>query len=163
VGRVYAANGGSLRVTDASILLVALRNVRRATDMAIEHIASSPAKGQLREALNDFDAELPGSRDARNVLEHFDEYSLGIGDLQQPNVKKKLRVPNEQLAQQYRISFEFIDGDTKRLRLIVGPIDVDLNKTARAASALVYEIWAAVNTDQGNSVSRQAVANLLGD
>jgi hypothetical protein len=28
--------------------------------MAIEHIASSPAKGQLREALNDFDAELPG-------------------------------------------------------------------------------------------------------
>jgi hypothetical protein len=159
--RVYAANGGPHQVTDSHMLLVAVRNVRRAASMAVEQLATVAAQEQLRAALDDFDAAVPGSGDARNVLEHFDEYSLGIGQLQQPGVKKQMRVPNEQLAQQYRVSFEYIDNDVERLCLHVGPVAIDINKAAHAASRLVYEIWAAVKTDEGDRVTRQAVDNLL--
>jgi hypothetical protein len=74
--------------------------------------------------------------------------------------RRQQRVADEQLAQQYRIDFEHVD-DPKRPRIRIGPHTIDLTEAGRAASLLVYEVWAATMTDQGKPVSRQAIAAFL--
>ncbi len=161
VARVVEGSGSLQQIPDAFLLIIAVRNVRRAADMALRHLTNTAAKDQLREALNDFEAALPGVVNARDVLEHFDDYSLGVGNLQQPTTRKQQRAADEELAQQYRIEFEHIDNDRQRPRIRIGPHLLDLDAAGRAASLLVYEVWAAVMTDEGRPVSRQAIAAFL--
>ncbi|MPZ88958.1 MAG: hypothetical protein GEU81_12970 [Nitriliruptorales bacterium] len=125
------------------------------------HLTTVAAREQLSEALEDFDAALPGVSRARDVLEHFDAYTRGVGDLQQPNVGRRGRAPDERLARQYRIDFDHIDDDVGWPRLHIGPYPIDLTEAGRAASRLVDEIWAAAKTDEGEPVSRQALAAFL--
>jgi hypothetical protein len=98
---------------DAFLLVMCARDVRRAAEMARKHVATDAARGQLGEALDDFDRALPGVENARDVLEHFDEYTRGAGDLQQPG-ERRPRTPGEELALCYQIGFEHIDNDPAR-------------------------------------------------
>jgi hypothetical protein len=65
------------------------------------------------------------------VLEHFDEYTRGAGRLQQPTVKRaRDRVADEALAQQFRITFDYIDREAKQPRIHIGPYSIDLARQA---------------------------------
>jgi hypothetical protein len=54
-----------------------------------------------------------------------------------------------------------IDHDPNRPRLTVGPYAIALPEAAHGASVLIVELWAAIKTDDGEPVSRQAIAALL--
>ncbi|MEQ7129471.1 hypothetical protein ABN034_33780 [Actinopolymorpha sp. B11F2] len=148
--RVVEGCGRHSEVPDAYLLVLALRNVRRAADMALRHLVTAKARDQLRAALDEFETRLPGAKEARDVIEHFDDYSGGVGDQQQPAIRQRdSRVPDEQLAQQYRIDFEHVVNDPARSLLHVGPHIVDLTAAGRAASQLVHEMWLAAKTEDG--------------
>ena len=57
-------------------LAFALRNLLRIAEVARDVPGVSEAKAK-------FEAAIPGIKDARDVLEHFDDYALGVGKLQQ--------------------------------------------------------------------------------
>ncbi len=160
VARVINAIDGMTQVPDAHQAVCAIRNVRRAAAMALEHLTDAAAKDQLREALADFDRAYPNVCEARNVLEHFEDYSRGVGHLQQPELQAWKRQPNEQLARRFRVGFDWIDDDPHRPRVSVGPYEIDLPKAASAASLLPFEIWAAIKVQEGDPVPREFVAAL---
>jgi len=144
VQRVVEGNGSPQRTPDAFLLVIAARNVRRAACMALAHLTGTGAREQLREALDHFDTTLPDLEDARNVLEHFDEYTRGVGHRQQrPTIKPGQRAADEPLAQQYRVGFEHVGDDPRRRRIRIGPHAIELTEAGRAASQLVQEIRAA--------------------
>jgi hypothetical protein len=58
-GRVSDGGRSLQQIPDAYLLVISLRNVRRAADMAWAHLTDTAAKGQLREALGDFDDAVP--------------------------------------------------------------------------------------------------------
>lgn len=58
--------------TDLQFLIVALRRLRRTAELA----ARTDPSNSLREAMADFDAQLPGLRVMRNVGEHIDAYAV---------------------------------------------------------------------------------------
>jgi len=62
------------RQSHALVLMLALRNVLRAAEMACRY-ADRPEQGNLRAALARFKNRLPGLVEARGVLEHFDDYT----------------------------------------------------------------------------------------
>jgi hypothetical protein len=61
------------RQSKALMLIVALRNVLRAAEMAC-HYAERPEKQNLKAALGRFKNAFPGLTEARNTIEHFDDY-----------------------------------------------------------------------------------------
>ncbi len=81
--------GNGYGLPDALLLLVALRNVRRAAELVIEteSLTKLDARQILADALARFDATLPGVKAARDVVEHLDEYAIGVG-LEQRKLKK---------------------------------------------------------------------------
>lgn len=149
-------------VADAYQAVFAIRRVRRAAGMALEYLTDTAAKAQLREALDDFDRELPHVTAMRDALEHFDEYTRGIGNHQQPDVKRAKRLADEALAEQYRAEIAYLDDDRERPMLCVGPPSVDLVGASTLASMLKYEIWAAIRTEEGKPVSREWLAEFHG-
>jgi hypothetical protein len=135
-----------------------------AAHLALTTFGTQSARDQLNEALAEFDQALPDATSVRNVLEHFDDYTRGIGDLQQSGARAK-RVANEELARTYVPGFHFAgeSAASKRPILTVGPHTIDLRAAAQAADRLVHEIWAAGKTDEGNLVSRAALHRFLND
>lgn len=74
------AEGATTQDTDAALFALALRNLLRAVDLVI---ATVPASAEtLRRAKDRFDKAAPGVIDARDVIDHFDEYEIGSGNLQ---------------------------------------------------------------------------------
>ncbi|MBM0256325.1 hypothetical protein [Micromonospora sp. 4G55] len=138
------------------MLIVALRNVRRAARMAHSHMRVPQAKEQLAEALVDFDLALPGITDARNVVEHFDEYSIGIGQLQRAQLRDEPSLTPGELADTFAVRFGWTDSDERRPQLRVGQHVIEIGRAGDAASLLVDEIWAALKTEEGTPTSRSA-------
>lgn len=62
------------RQSKAVMLVLALRNVLRAAEMASRY-ANRPARTNLRAAIARFEAAFPGLVAARGTLEHFDQYT----------------------------------------------------------------------------------------
>jgi len=58
---------------DAQFLIVALRRLRRAAELAQKVAAAERA---VKTAVSDFDLALPGIREMRNVGEHIDSYAV---------------------------------------------------------------------------------------
>jgi len=126
-------------VPDAWVQVSVLRQLLRAALMAKEAIAAAAAQQdveddgpqrRIEEAITAFvdaivvETSLKGrSRallHARDVLEHFDEYYQGVGNAQQPTVRRRDRSPSEDLAQQYLMD---LDGPADgALRLRIGPL-----------------------------------------
>jgi hypothetical protein len=57
---------------DAALLTLALRNVLRAAKLA-ESFSTGEDRQKISRAITDFETALPDAKDARDVLEHFDD------------------------------------------------------------------------------------------
>jgi hypothetical protein len=67
------------RIPDAYLLVLAVRHVRCAADMAMRYFTTAAGRDQLRNAVDNFDAELPGVKEIRDILERCDDYARGVG------------------------------------------------------------------------------------
>lgn len=80
--RIESAGTGPLamrrREIDVRFFVQALRNLLRAIEL-IQRRASDAAREQIAAALEAFNQEVPGAKDVRDRLEHFDEYESGVG------------------------------------------------------------------------------------
>jgi hypothetical protein len=76
--RVIEGGGGDfMNQLDATFLAIAIRNVVRAARWAEPLEANA-----VKTARAEFDSRVPNAVDVRNMLEHFDKYEMGKGDLQ---------------------------------------------------------------------------------
>ncbi|MEU5237557.1 hypothetical protein ACH4UR_18480 [Streptomyces lydicus] len=141
---------------DAPYTIMALRHVLRGVEMTREHLKSEAARELLGEALAGFDRAVPGGKKARDVIEHFDEYAMGVGNLQQPKVRApRDRKPDDVLSEKYNHRFAWErDGDERRPVYIAGPYRVDLIAAEEAAFRLVCDAYEALRLDEGNPVPR---------
>ncbi|WP_345514686.1 hypothetical protein [Phytohabitans houttuyneae] len=71
------------RSADALLLMLSLRNLVRAADWVANTVQGSPQEVARRQAVADFRHRLPDVVNARDVLEHFDDYATGQGRIQQ--------------------------------------------------------------------------------
>ncbi|MER7994400.1 hypothetical protein [Micromonospora chalcea] len=142
-------NGPSSGLPDALLLLVALRNVHRAATMAIRHMRNPDAKQHLTDAVAQFEVALPGLVEARDVVEHFDQYTLGGG-----NVQKRLRrdavsngidLSDAELAERYAPR---LSGTGSHPLISIGPHSIDVTRAPNAASWLLGRIDSAADIEQ---------------
>ncbi|MGW6857835.1 hypothetical protein [Streptomyces xanthophaeus] len=119
---------GYTTILDAYQFVMALRMMLRGVEMTRQHLATEPARALLDEGLAVFTAAVPGGKDARDRIEHFDEYTQGTGRLQHPpKTKPGDRRPDDRLAENFRIQFGWRgEGDKRRPILTVGPYPIDL-------------------------------------
>ncbi|MFI9181284.1 hypothetical protein ACIGXG_03610 [Streptomyces goshikiensis] len=142
-------------VIDAPYTVMALRHVIRGVRMTSEHLKTGPAKEFLKEALADFDKAVPGGKKARDVIEHFDEYSMGIGDLQQRRVPRQDRQPDDELSEAFNHRLDWnVMGDERRPVYVAGPFRIDLLAAEEAAFRLVCDTYEALRLDEGSPVPR---------
>lgn len=141
---------------DAPYTVMALRQVLRGVEMTRKHVKTEAARELLREALTAFDRAVPGGKRARDVIEHFDEYAMGIGNLQQPQVPRtKDRVPDDELSEAFNHRLEWErEGDSRRPVYVAGPYRVDLQAAEEAAFRLVCDAYEALRLDEGDPVPR---------
>jgi hypothetical protein len=74
-------------MSEAATLTVALRNVRRAAEVA-RPLAAGQDRERIDAAIQAFEQGLPQAKDARDVLEHFDDYAAGTGWMQEKDRKR---------------------------------------------------------------------------
>ena len=80
---------------DLDLYALTLRNLIR----AVENAECTTGENEIKKALNKFKKAVPGWLNVRDFLEHFDEYSQGIGRLQK---KKKAGVYGPYYAEEER-------------------------------------------------------------
>ncbi|MGW2896420.1 hypothetical protein ACWDAO_17785 [Streptomyces sp. NPDC001212] len=143
-------------IIDAPYTVMALRQVPRGVEMTRKHLKTEAAQHLLSEALTDFDRAVPGGKKARDVIEYFDEYAMGIGNLQQPHVRKaKDRKPDDDLSAAFNHRLEWErDGGERRPVYAAGPYRVDLVAAEDAAFRLVCGAYEALCLDEGSPVPR---------
>jgi hypothetical protein len=140
--RLDLDDGQGSGLPDAMVLLVALRNVHRAAEMAVRHLTDATARQVVRDALAAFDAELPGLVDARDIIEHFDEYRLGKGRLQKRNPASRTA---DQLAEDYAPHLHY--GTASYPQITLGPYVLDLSRAALASQHLGRDLRVAVSSE----------------
>jgi hypothetical protein len=75
---IAGADDPEFQVVDAMMYLNCLRNLMRAADLA-DDVLSPDDFGAAARALEAFKLRCPWIDSARNWIEHFDEYALGLG------------------------------------------------------------------------------------
>ena len=124
--------------SDALLMLLALRNVVRAGEwLAVER---DDEVSTMLNALELFEAELPGLVTARDVIEHFDEYAVGKGRLQ-----RKLADPPT-----FPLFFEY--GGPGAFVVHVGALNVDVLRARDACRGLTIRLLAAVEDSRERAV-----------
>jgi hypothetical protein len=119
------------RELDAIFFVVALRDLLRLA----EAVADDDSTGAVRHAIDAFQQTIPDAKNVRDVIEHFDEYSRGVGNLQQEWDKRRpWSAPT-----QGTVSFASWDGQTYVIDILVTSartLTLDLRKAHEAASHL---------------------------
>jgi hypothetical protein len=72
---------------------------------------SKRARQILNAAVREFKADLPDLVDARDIIEHFDKYAVGQGDLQIKDRKGDPSLTDAQLAKRYEARLEGLFGE----------------------------------------------------
>ncbi|MBB2948135.1 hypothetical protein FB565_007906 [Actinoplanes lutulentus] len=139
--------GDGFGLPDALLLLVALRNVRRAAELAGKSLTKPEAQQHLADALSKFDAALPGLKEARDVIEHLDEYAIGVGTEQKKLQAATPSLTTAELAARYALRLE---GTYNEPIVRVGPHSIEAIKVPGAAGWLFEGIRAAVYAEQGH-------------
>jgi hypothetical protein len=111
----FPMNGPLTREADAYLLAIALRNLVRGVTLAKRHRHPSVQKA-MREALARFDAGVPNSKNIRDVLEHFDRYAAGTGDLQAAEWRK---MPHEVWIQEIETAPKLYIGIAGRSPMVL--------------------------------------------
>lgn len=143
-------------IIDAPYTVMALRHVLRGVEMPRRHLKTDAARTLLDGALADFGSAVPGGKNARDVIEHFDEYAMGIGNLQQPAVRRlRDRPPDDALSEAFTHRLEWINDEGARRPVYVGgPYRIDLTASEEAAFRLVCDTYEALLLDEGHPVPR---------
>lgn len=95
-------------------------------------------RDRLNRAIEEFDKATPDARDARNMLEHFDEYARGQGVLQQ-------RAIHEEGLSVYEAAALYWGGgyDPSTEQITEGPIVIHVPAALAGAEALHRAIYVA--------------------
>lgn len=93
---VNRSAGRFVNQVDATLLAVAIRNVVRAAEWAKRFDAA-----RVSAALGVFDSRVPNAVAVRNMLEHFDKYERGQGNLQQAGKVRNYNVFYSRLEDEY--------------------------------------------------------------
>lgn len=111
-------------ISEAHQLLVALRQVERATEMAQRgSLKKHEAQQILNSAVRQFKADLPGLVDARDIIEHFDKYRYEVR----------------------------IDGPSWEESIIrVNTISIEVNKVVDAVDLLFRRMFKAAQVEDGD-------------
>jgi len=72
------------RQTDAYLFVQALRQILRAADLMKRALVDDPRAQAVEDAIAEFNSAVPRAKDARDILDHFDDYARGIGSLSHP-------------------------------------------------------------------------------
>jgi hypothetical protein len=136
---IAGADDPELQVIDAMLYLNCLRNLMRAADLA-DDVLSPADFGAAARALEVFKLRCPWVDSARNWIEHFDEYALGLG--RDPKVKRyqtPLRVKVFEDSQGYK--FKLTAGGRSLVINMADTLDagVDLSLALIQADDIVDE------------------------
>jgi hypothetical protein len=148
------------RVPDTFLQVDALHHVLRAAEMARDSLDKGDPRDTLMAAIEVFLSAIvsghsPDLSDrqafklARNVLEHFDAYYCGTGDLQKPAVRSGQS--REGLAQRYRVDLGGPSAGRPHLLIGMKPeqplVEIDLAEpAARSARQLAAAVSAAAQS-----------------
>lgn len=135
------------RSADALLLMLGLRNLTRAAEWGTNAAQGSRQEAARRQAVADFRSSLPNVVDARDVLEHFDDYASGRGRIQQ----RALR--NGQAPATY--SFVVV-VENQDVAIVVGSYRFSVTSIQDACRRLVISLLALEETG-----CREAAASLL--
>jgi hypothetical protein len=119
-----------------------LRALHRCAEMMTRELerlgVDEAARDHLRHAIESFDAEVPGAKPARDIVEHFDEYARGEGKL----VKQAMRDLN---IDAYEAAAMYWGGgyDTTTEEVTEGPFVVAIPAALEAAKRLQRAIYTA--------------------
>jgi hypothetical protein len=135
--RIFAEGNGMpdgpmTRQTDSYLFAIALRNLLRAAAL-LRNAAPKSAWSSIDRALNEFERKVPHAVDLRDVLDHFDDYARGKGELQK--TRGGASEPNEWYERA---------NDTYRLSLGLAPgaplLTLEVRSATEAATTLVRAI-----------------------
>ncbi|MEU7613886.1 hypothetical protein [Micromonospora sp. NPDC049204] len=119
------------RSADALLLMLSLRNLVRAADWGANTARGSAQEAARRQAVAEFQQQLPNVVDARDVLEHFDDYATGRGRLQQRAVREGQDAPTYSFA---------VAVDDHDVVIAVGPYRFDVRSIRDACRELTITI-----------------------
>jgi hypothetical protein len=153
---IAGADDPELQVIDAMLYLNCLRNLMRAADLA-DDVLSPGDFGAAARALEAFKLRCPWVDSARNWIEHFDEYALGLG--RDPKVKRyqtPLRVRLLEDAKGHK--FKLTAGGRSLVIDMVETTDagVDLWLDLVQADDIVAEFGGVDPTQDGASIAPQS-------
>jgi hypothetical protein len=152
-GRAAMAQATRVRegggISEAHQLLVALRQVERATEMAQSgSLKKHEAQQILNSAVRQFKADLPALVDARDIIEHFDKYAIGKGKLQSKDRDADPSLTDFDLAKRYEVR---IDGPSWEESIIrVNTISIEVNKVVDAVDLLFRRMFKAAQVEDGD-------------
>lgn len=86
----------------------------------------------------EFEDAVPHAKNARDVLDHFDAYAQGIGNLSHPGVKPSQRIPTEAAAREFDAFYEA--GGPDHYAVHLGSLSVNVGSARAAADNLVDRI-----------------------
>ena len=148
--------GWSSRQLDAHVLVMTLRQLLTAEQLeqtALTELGIDPAaSAALAAARERFEDALPGIKDMRDALIHFDEHSRGLG--QGPQAER--RRAGEDLRDIARDFWRFgFDPDASTVTFC--PYTIGIDTAVRAATELRQAIWIAAHAvDRKNTAQLRA-------
>jgi hypothetical protein len=133
---------------EALALLLSLRQLLRAAEMArSSSFRSHRARRILDDAVDQFEADLPDLVNARDIIEHFDEYAVGQGKLQRAEQKADPSLTYADLATRYSASLE---GSFDEPVIRVGERSIVVTKVITACLSLFHAMRAASNAEDAD-------------
>lgn len=127
------------REVDAWQFCTAARQLGRAVDMIIELPETPP---QLHDVIDRFRRNHPNLKLARDVIDHFDDYATGVGDLAHPNIRRGRRTGSQDAARRFEPRF-VVDELSSYIEIDGSRIDI------RTVSDAVATLVAHVLTELG--------------
>jgi len=150
---VDQTRGRADRQVDAYQFVHALRQVHRSACM-IRDALDGYARHEAGRAVADFEAAVPDAKNARDVLDHFDAYAQGMGNLSHPGTRTNQRTPTEQAAREFDAFYETQGPNHYIVHL--GRLSVDVTAGRHAADTMVDRVLDVLglttSTDEGASL-----------
>lgn len=94
------------------------------------------------DALDRFTSAVPDAKNARDVLDHFDDYASGVGNLAHPGAHRRSRTPSSVAATKFTISYE--RGSANHFILRFGELQINVFEASQAAQSLAEAMAALV-------------------
>jgi hypothetical protein len=144
----------SSRQIDARQLIFALRQLlsaARLADLAMEaRGVDAAARDALAQARREFEDALPGIKDMRDALMHFEDWSRGEGKFGPQRDRRNAGEALRDIAREYW-GFGY---DPNAGTVSLGPYTIDVDIVAQAAKKLSWAVYMASHTvDQANAVA----------